>query len=173
MTQRRDPTPPGAGAGAGTPCDSTVTACPRAASYPTMQDAARAALNDANPTSIRENREYGGLIYRNPDGTYGYTAPNHGSGTSYDPSTASVPPGTTRVGDYHTHGDYSTDDGHGNPVRTNDPALDAFNSDNFSTPDLRGIEQDAQGNPDYRGYLGTPSGTFREYDPGTRTQSTL
>ena len=169
MTGRRDPTPPGSGAGACTPIDSTSAVC----SHASQADAARAALNQANPVSIRENTEYGGLIYRNPDGTYGHTAPSKGTGTGFNPSAVSIPPGTTLVGDYHTHGDYSTADASGNPVRTSDPARDDYNSDGFSAADLRGIGNDGRGNPDYRGYLGTPSGTFLQHDPHSGTTSRL
>jgi len=78
------------------------------------------------------------------------------------------------MGDYHTHGDYSTaDPGTGAAVRTSDPAHDDFDSDNFSTTDKSGIATDGTGNPNYRGYLGTPSGTFRSYDPATGTDTTF
>lgn len=142
--------------------------------FDTPDDAARAALNATNPTSIRENREYAGLIYRGPDGKYYYTGPVHGSGVGANPRNAPAPPGAQVVGDYHTHGDYSTADPvtH-DPVRTSDPSRDDFNSDHFSTPDKRGIASDGSGVPGYTGYLGTPSGTFRRYDPATGSDTTL
>ena len=67
-----------------------------------------AALNEGNSPSIAQNREFGGLIYRNADGTYGYTEPSPGTGASFDPTSVSAPAGATVVGDYHTHADYST-----------------------------------------------------------------
>ncbi|MEM9588121.1 MAG: DUF4329 domain-containing protein [Planctomycetota bacterium] len=142
-------------------------------SFASQDAAAVAALDAANGQSIAANTEFGGLIYQNADGTYGFTTPSAGTGTGFDPSAVSAPAGTTVVGDYHTHGDYSTADAAGNPVRTADPSQDAYNSDGFSNADRRGIRADAAGNPDYRGYLGTPSGTYREYDPHTNTERTL
>ena len=57
-----------------------------------------------------------------------------------------VPKGATIVGYYHTHADYSTiDPNTGAAIRTNNPALDQFNSDNFSGNDYIGIAQDAVG----------------------------
>jgi uncharacterized Zn-binding protein involved in type VI secretion len=146
-----------------------VPGAPSVQSYATQEAAAVAALNEANSPSIAQNREFGGLIYQNPDGTYGYTEPSPGDGASFDPTTVSAPPGATVVGDYHTHADYSTEGPNGEPQRTTDPSQDAYNSDNFSQDDRDGITNDAAGNPDYRGYLGTPSGQFREYDPNTGT----
>ena len=73
------------------------------------------------------------------------------------------------MGDYHTHGDYSTvDPKTGKAVRTNDPSKDQFNSDNFSTQDK--ADNTKQG---YPGYLGTPSGTFRKFDPATGSDTVL
>jgi RHS repeat-associated protein len=125
------------------------------------------ALSVANPKSIKDNLEYGGYIYRTEDGTYGYTSPLAGTETGFSPSSAAglVPEGAVIVGDYHTHGDYSIVDSNGRIVRTGDPTRDHFNSDNFSTGDYRGIKADAGGNRAYRGYLGTPSGVFKAYDP--------
>ena len=135
----------------------------------TAQDAkAVEALNVANPLSIRDNLEYGGFIYRNPDGTYDYTTPIKGADQAFNPSSALhlVPLGSQIVGDYHTHGDYSVKHpATGAAIRTSNPALDSFNSDNFSPTDRSGIAADAAGNASYRGYLGTPSGTFRAFDP--------
>ena len=134
--------------------------------FATQDAAARAALTSANPQSINANREYGGVIYRDSSGQYYYTGPVQGSAAGFDPRSAPAPSGTQLVGDYHTHGDYSMQD----PVtkvitRTSDPARDNLGSDNFSREDKIGIAHDGAGNPAYRGYLGTPSGTFRRYDP--------
>jgi uncharacterized Zn-binding protein involved in type VI secretion len=135
-------------------------------SFATQEEAAIAALRHANPRSINDNREYGGLIYRDAAGRYHYTEPEGGDGTSFDPHAVQVPPGSTVVGDYHAHGDYS-EEGPNGPVRTSDPARDDYRSDQFSPTDRAGLKVDGAGNPEYRGYLGTPSGTYREYDPNT------
>src|SRR5262249_53947335 len=124
--------------------------------------------------SIRDNREFGGLIYQRANGKYYYTGPVRGSDQGVNPSAAAVPRGGRQVGDYHTHGDYSTaDPSTGAAVRTSNPAQDDFNSDNFSTDDRTGIASDGAGVPGYAGYLGTPSGTFRRYDPATGSDTTL
>jgi uncharacterized Zn-binding protein involved in type VI secretion len=142
--------------------------------FATQDEAALAALQAANPQSIHENREFSGLIYRGPDGQYYYTGPARGEPAGANPAAdAPAPPGVTVVGDYHTHGDYSTKDAAGDPVRTSDPSQDAFNSDNFSTTDRNGIAADGAGTPGYAGYLGTPSGTFRRYDAATGNETVL
>lgn len=81
---------------------------------------------------------------------------------------------------FFTHGDYSTAGPNGEAIRTNDPAKDEFNSDHFSgehngngNGDKQGIEHDAAGKPEYRGYLGTPSGKFLVYNPNTGVESEL
>jgi len=136
--------------------------------FATPEEAAKAALRAANPASIRDNLEYGGIIYKDANGRYSYTGPARGTDQGFDPSSAPAPPGTTAVGDYHTHGDYSTmDPATGKAVRTGDPARDDFNSDDFSQTDRDGIANDAAGKPGYKGYLGTPSGKFKQYDPST------
>ena len=91
-----------------------------------------------------------------------------GTDQGANPKKAPAPSGTQVVGDYHTHGDYSTADPKtGTAVRTNDPSKDAFNSDKFSTQDK--ADNKKQGCP---GYLGTPSGTLK-YDPATGNDTVL
>jgi hypothetical protein len=138
--------------------------------FETEDDAAKAALTIANPQSIRDNLEYSGLIYKGTDGKYYFTGPVKGTDQGANPlKDAPAPPGTQVVADYHTHGDYSTiDPNTGTAVRTNDPSKDQFNSDNFSTQDKR--DNQKQG---YPGYLGTPSGSFRKYDPITGNDTVL
>jgi hypothetical protein len=134
--------------------------------FATAEEAARAALEEANPRSITANREYGGKIYQDAEGGFHYTAPMPGEERQVDLSSVSAPPGTTVVADYHTHGDYSYDRG-ADVVRTSDPALDTFDADNFSQKDTKNLDKEGARDRGYRGYLGTPSGAFREYDPNT------
>jgi len=141
--------------------------------FATQEEAARAALNEANPQSITTNLEVGGLVYRDANGRYGYTAPLQGTVDGFNPGAVTVPPGTTVVGDYHTHADYSVPNATGGGTRTSDPGNDGYGSDGFSQPDRTGIAADAAGNADYRGYLGTPGGTFHEYNPATNTTRTI
>src|SRR5215469_4900997 len=161
-------------AGAGVPSIPVPLIPPAGANGPfaSQDEAARAALGWANPQSIRDNREYAGLIYRAADGKYYFSGPVVGSDQGADPHSAPAPAGAQVVGDYHTHADYSTADPKtGAAVRTSDPKKDDFNSDNFSAADKTGIASDGAGTPGYAGYLGTPSGTFRKYDPATGSDS--
>lgn len=141
--------------------------------FSTQSQAARAALQYANPLSIKDNLEYGGLIYRDASGQY-WSGPVIGSAAGVNPTSAPVPSGSQKVGDYHTHGDYSVvDPVTQNAIRTNDPKKDGYNSDSFSKQDLKFIAQDGQGIPGYRGYLGTPSGRFIYFDVQTQVVGQL
>ena len=159
--------------------------------YTSSDAAAGDALTAANAKSIPDNKEYGGLICKSANNTFQATSPSTGTGTSFNPSAVSCPTGTEKVGDYHTHGDYSTI-GSSGPVRTTDPSKDQYGSDDFSATDIEGIRKDAidravpamvanfqnpVANPDfkqdYKGYLGTPSGTFKMYAPFTGVRANL
>jgi hypothetical protein len=146
-----------------------------ASTFKSQDAAAKAALEKANPLSIQDNLEYGGLIYRNKTtGEYGYTGPIKGSDQGVNPFNAPVPAGCELVGDFHTHADYSiVDRNTGAAIRTGDPKKDDFNSDNFSSTDMKGIKAVGSGKPGYKGYLGTPSGAFKVYDPATGAKGTL
>ncbi|WP_336854488.1 RHS repeat-associated core domain-containing protein, partial [Pseudescherichia vulneris] len=126
--------------------------------FSNADDAARAALNKYNPMSIFKNREYGGILYRAKDGSYGYTRGRLGTGRTaptFKDSAGGLPKGSTPVGQYHTHGDYS-DAGFN---RTN-KAGDHHDSDIFSGADIR-IHNNANNTfPGYTDALGTPSGRF-------------
>ena len=120
-------------------------------SFKTANAAGIAAIENINQTSIKENKEYAGRIYRNADGTFSFTEPVPGgpSGSKLGPK----PPGKTIVGDYHTHAAY-------------DPKFDKRKqggldlNEEFSSADKKGI--DKQGSP---GYLGTPRGFIKKYTP--------
>lgn len=141
--------------------------------YQSQDNAAKDALTGANPASIKANLEYGGLIYEDKSGKYYYSGPVVGGDQGVNPHDAKAPDGTTVVGDYHTHGDYSTAGPGGKAIRTGDPKRDDFNSDHFSGGDRRGITSDGRGQPAYRGYLGTPSGKFLIYNPTTGQEGPL
>ena len=135
--------------------------------------AADDAIRYINPTSIAENREYGGHIYH-VGNLYYASQPTAGLGTNV---THSVP--RDADGDYHTHGDYSKPDASGNPIRTT-AAQDGYNSDHFSTGPTLPNDADnsrtlmlATGNGAYRSYLGTPSGVAKEYDPALKQEKVL
>jgi uncharacterized Zn-binding protein involved in type VI secretion len=139
-----------------------------APSYSSQAAAALAALGYANPQSIASNLENVGFIYQNPDGSFSFTLAG-GTDAGGSLSNAPLPPGTTEVGFFHCHGDYSLQNPiTGNAIRTSNPALDSYNSDNFSGTDLNTASgrAAASANPGaYRSYLGTPSGGFRVDNP--------
>jgi Domain of unknown function (DUF4329)/Type VI secretion system/phage-baseplate injector OB domain len=137
---------------------------PTRTGFKSADAAAKAALKEANPKSIAANREFGGNIFKDAKGNYGYSVPQKGSVSGFSPNPSNVPKGSSLVGDYHTHGNYTMQDAKGNWVPTI-KANDAFASDQFSPADISGITSDAAGKTEYKGYLGTPSGTFYKYDP--------
>ena len=119
-----------------------------------QHEAARVRLNQINPVSVRENREYGGYVYRNQDGSFSTIEPVRGelaSVTLPDP-VLGVPVGTVTTASYHTHGAF-------------DPR---FDNENFSPTD---ISSDAALGID--GYLGTPGGQFKYHDVDTGMITTL
>ena len=137
--------------------------------FSSADDAAKAALTAINSTSVKENKEYAGLIYRNIDtNKYHYSDAVPGTKTKSEPYKAKVPAGNVVVGEYHTHGDYSWRDSKGRITRTSDPKRDNLNSDRFSGGDKSGFAREARDNPGYKGYLGTPSGNFWVYEPGAK-----
>lgn len=135
-------------------------------------------MKSINRKSISENKEYAGQIYKNPDGTYGYTDPVQGTGDESHPSSSPTPSGTDVVGNYHTHGDYSvlTDQGltrASSVPGAGDPATIDAEADNFSNGDLQQYQQMNQRYPGFTGYLGTPSGNMRSFDPTTGKNSII
>lgn len=145
-------------------------------SFPTADAAAQHALDRANPRSVQDNLEYGGLVTRNEKtGRFSATAPRVGTGDSFDPSSVVVSKPAESIGDYHTHGDYSKP-GPGPdraPQRVANPSLDRYDSNRFSDGDRIGIRHDAAGKPGYAGYLGTPSGDYRRFDPATSADTVM
>ncbi len=150
MSDEKKPTPPSAGNG-GTPAVCITTSCPYAKTYPTAEEAAIAAMKEANPNSVKEGREYGGWVRKNSDGTFSYDPPVKGS---KDGLTNMPSKGPDDVLWYHTHG-------------AADPGYD---NENFSG---------ATGDKGYSksnnavGYVATPSGAIKKYDPTTDTVTTL
>ena len=113
-------------------------------------------MRDIVDRSIAENREYGGLVYRNPDGTYSYTEPKRGAridetGQQFVKIPDDLAPkGSKPVGDYHTHGSNSDQ---------TDTSFDCVLC-NFSQQDMRGRDIKER-----LGYLGTPYGEVKKYTP--------
>lgn len=138
--------------------------------YDTLDEAAFAALSKYNPRSIRRNKEYGGLLYRDPNGRYGFSRAVKGEVDTVNPNQARIPRDARTVGDYHTHGDYGRPgvNWRGKPKRVRTTAeLDEHSSDTFSQTDLSDsmMRSHPQGRiPGYKAYLGTPSGRFLRLD---------
>ena len=141
--------------------------------YDTQDKAAGGALRNSNGASIKNNKEYAGLVYKGKDGRYYFTGPVGGGDQGSSPHAAKAPRGSSVVGDYHTHGDYSVLGPNGEAIRTHDPHRDDFNSDHFSGQDDATTAVDARGKPGYRSYLGTPSGKFLVYNPSTGQETAL
>ncbi len=110
--------------------------------FATQNAAGFDAINTINPTSVRENIEYGGLVYRNPDASFGRTPAVRGEVAQVNiaPALQFVPNGTRLAASYHTHG---------GP----DPR---FDNENFSPQD---VISDRSNEID--GYLGTPAGFLK------------
>jgi len=120
-------------------------------SYPTRDDAANQALDDVTEQSIDECVEYGGWVYKLPNGTWTY-----GKATTRNlPHHVDFPPRPARAaGVYHTHG--CCDAGLGDevlsgldPTRPDYEGTDAYWADQHKLPI----------------YLGTPTGNRWRYDP--------
>ena len=126
--------------------------------------------------SIWYNHEYGGMICKDKNmkrKKYWATNPVSGNEASVDPQKSPCPKKCDIVGNYHTHGDYTEKEADGKMHSTTDPARDIYGSGRFSNQDKKMLNYDANGNPDFNGYLGTPSGDFRKYNPTTRKDSPL
>ena len=121
--------------------------------FATQNQAAFNVLNDINPVSVRENREHGGWVYRNADGSFGYTNPVAGQAASVNIGNPGDVPATTRAtASYHTHGGA-------------DPRYD---NENFSPQD---VLSDIRAGVD--GYLGTPAGFMKYHELRTGRIATL
>lgn len=109
--------------------------------------------------SVAENREYGGLVYRDGDGQIHATEAVGGFTQSdgrlaFNPSDAEhlVPDGAEVIGDYHTHG----------------RAGQNQQFSNFSLGDIQGINNDNDRNAAYAGgFLVNPQGDLSFYGADT------
>ncbi len=78
--------------------------------FATADGAAKAAMMRYNDKSIRDNVEYGGLVYKTPDGKYDFTKATRGEKDTvnpWGPTAKSIPKCAQEVGYWHTHGDHS------------------------------------------------------------------
>ncbi len=116
------------------------------------RDAAFDVLNRVNPLSVAENREYGGFVVINPDGSYSPTDTVTGDISSVQIPFSLVPPGSRATASVHTHAAF-------------DPR---FDNENFSPTDLA---SDLNSMTD--GYLATPGGQFKLHEFQTGRITTL
>lgn len=140
-----------ASCGGGGPAGSAAAPCPYTQKYATAEEAAVAAMRAANPASVKEGREYGGWVHKNSDGTY---TPAPATRGSKDGLTNMPDKGDDDVAWWHTHG-------------ANDPGYD---NENFSG--VTGDKGYSKAN-NAPGYLATPTGVIKKYDPATDTVTTL
>jgi len=115
--------------------------------YPTVDAAAIAALQEFNPKSIENDREFGGSIYCD-GGKYKYTEPNMTLLYSDFVYPSMPPAGKKLAGEYHTHG------------RNGILGL--------STQDKQ--RADAKKVPSY---VGAPNGWIIKYDPAVGVQVSI
>ena len=144
--------------------------------FDTADAAAIDVLDYINWVSIEKNVEYYGAIYQDLEtGKYYATMPEEGTGDRSKPPV--FPEGKKPAGEYHTHGAYSKIGSNNKPVKTNDPKNDAYNSDDFADLDKIGIAARAKiFSPErrkYNGYLGTPSGEYKKFNPVTGDVTTI
>lgn len=144
--------------------------------FSSADKAALDVLKTTNPKSIKDNREYAGMICQKDEASkkcesksltcnktvFFATKPKKGSLAGANPGDSPCPPGSTPAGDYHTHGDYSLTDG----TRAT-AATDEYKSLKFSDTDISGITKDGIGKPNYTGYLGSPNGVIQKYTPAS------
>jgi uncharacterized Zn-binding protein involved in type VI secretion len=116
------------------------------ARFATAEAAAIFALQLANPGSVADNLEYGGWISQNSDGTFTYGPIVQGEPAGLTPPSK----GPNDVADFHTHAAF-------------DPLYD---NENFSDDD-----KDTNRTDGVVGYLATPSGAIKKFDPAAPAAS--
>ena len=129
--------------------------------YSSPQAAALAAINDINPTSVRQGMEYAGRVYALPFNiAYSYTAPSAGTMVnSCGDVCISSPFYATDVGLYHTHGNQWT----GENGTMNFP-----NQFSGAGGDINLYNQH-----NLLGFVGTPNGGALEYDSSTGATTSI
>lgn len=131
--------------------------------FKTQHEAAECISRFINPTSVKENLEYGGMIFKRDSGTYGYTGPIKGTLDGVNPGgPISVPKDSTAVAYWHTHGG-------------NEPGYDSENFSNAYDPVDKVYYGDIPYADHYQidGYVATPSGAFKYYSHEEKTVTTL
>lgn len=131
--------------------------------FATPEMAAYDALKYINDTSIATNHEYHGWITI-VDRQFVATDPVQ----MKENGGVTASPGVPVVGDYHTHGNYSTLNSDGTFTATGKSSKDNLNSDQFSPDDIKRYDKLGSLTGVFRGYLATPGQKFMVYDAKTR-----
>jgi RHS repeat-associated protein len=123
--------------------------------YPTADAAGIQAIKDIIDTSIQMDREYAGLLYKNPDGSYSYTEPRIGPQSFGGDKFSQVhdedcPKKSKPAGIYHTHGA---------------PSQDSTGGRRFSDQD-----KDSADGRQMPNYLGNVDKDILRYDPDPNQQ---
>lgn len=119
------------------------------ARFATAEAAAVFAMQLANPRSVAVNLEYGGWVSQNSDGTFTYGPIVQGSAAGL----ANIPnKGPNDVVWFHTHA---------GPTPGAENFSGATGDKGYSTAN------------NATGYVATPSGAIKKYDPATNTETTL
>jgi RHS repeat-associated protein len=122
------------------------------------REAARRAIENIIRSSIAEDREYAGAIYRDKtDGSYWYTLPRPGDSDSSQADLRQLTKNQELVGLYHTHGDSTLWD-----------KLRGARDYTFSQGD-----KDQAAKMEKPMYLGNPFGDILVYDPSTKKTESL
>jgi len=86
------------------PSDSHVTESFRNDAFGTLNEALFDMASRINSVSIATNQEYGGVLFVDKDGSYGYSMPVRGINNMCFPALSPIPDEATKIGYYHTHG---------------------------------------------------------------------
>lgn len=116
--------------------------------------AAHNRLDQVNPVSVSENREYGGYVYQNQDGSFASTdaiAGQFDSITLPHPKSV-IPHGTRGTASYHTHSAPNPN----------------YNAETFSDADIHADQVQ-----NINGYLGTPHGALMYHEVATGNVSRI
>jgi hypothetical protein len=71
--------------------------------FPSMDQAARVALEEIAEVSVDDNVELAGNIYQLADGSFSFSTPVRGTNIDSDPGKSPVPQGTRIVATFHSH----------------------------------------------------------------------
>ena len=132
--------------------------------FTTRLDAARALHNIGNKFTKSDNWEIGATIYKTKDGKFGYNDIAKKKGGYISPYL-DIPVNATIVGNYHSH------------PRNPDGLAGFYNgifgytNNHFSDLDTKTIDNLANKNPGFTGYLSTPDDGLISYSPSSGTDS--